>query len=311
MPERRFVVVASDTHTADLLVGIVPQDQRVTVLYLGAPSVELEALPADRVVFVPSLSSSMEAAVLGLGLRELIAPLDVVVLDSSQPSRDLAGWMSATLDLPVIWAVDALAVSEAGVITADRIVLGGSHRLVHEVAGGSGAIVMAKPTSSASDQDRPPRLAEVVEHRAEPAEGRVRVISGTSTPRVGAGLGAARIILSIGRGIGGPQHVDLYRELAERCGAALGASRVAVDSGWVPFAHQVGQTGTTVTADVYVAFGISGAIQHLAGMQTSKYIVAVNIDAGAPLCHVADLVVVADANEVAEILLKRLAEAGI
>lgn len=310
MTERRFLVVASDPATADLLLGVVPATANSTIIYLGEAPDDLAALPCDRVLSVSSLSASAEAPVVGAVLRDLIQQPDVLVLDSSQPSRDLSGWLAATLDLPLVWAVDALSVSDEGALVADRVVLGGSHRLVHELEAGLGAIVMVKPTSAASSQARAAKTTALAEHEAELPEGRVRVLSAAPSRRSGAGLGAARVILSIGRGIGGPQHVDLYRELADRCGAALGASRVAVDSGWVPFAHQVGQTGTTVASELYVAFGISGAIQHLAGMQTSKRIVAVNTDDGAPLCHVADLVVLADANEVAEALLKRFAEAG-
>jgi electron transfer flavoprotein alpha subunit len=114
----------------------------------------------------------------------------------------------------------------------------------------------------------------------------------------------------VGRGIGSAERLPLFRELAERLHAALGASRVVVDAGWLPFAHQVGQTGTAVAPDLYLAFGISGAIQHLAGMRASKQVVAINTDREATLCRLADLVIEGDATEVAERLLKRLAEAG-
>lgn len=310
MPEPRFLVVAPDATTADLLLGSIPTEAGSTIVYLGSAPDELRSLPCDRIVSLPSLSAITEPAVVGAVLRDLIELGDVVVLDSSQPSRDLAGWLSASLDLPLIWAVDSLVLAENEALIAERVVLGGTHRLLHEASPGKGVVVMVKPVTAASQQERAPRNPEIVERSVELAEGRVRVVSGSADIR-GAGLGAARVIVSIGRGVGGPENVGIYRELADRVGAALGASRVAVDSGWVPFAHQVGQTGTTVAADLYVAFGISGAIQHLAGMQASKRIVAVNTDKDAPLCHVADLVVLADANDVADALLKRLAEAGV
>jgi electron transfer flavoprotein alpha subunit len=213
-----------------------------------------------------------------------------VLLGSTQEGKEIAGRLAVKLDNGLL--TDAVAVDADG--TATQAIFAGSGIVKSKVTRGL-PIVTIRPNSitpaasaaspsieqltvDVSDSDK---LTKVVERVAEKKGSRPE-------------LTEAGIVVSGGRGVGSGDNFKLVEELADLLGGAVGASRAAVDSGFYPHQFQVGQTGKTVSPQLYVALGISGAIQHRAGMQTSKTIVAVNKDAEAPIFDLADYGVVGD-----------------
>jgi electron transfer flavoprotein alpha subunit len=227
---------------------------------------------------------------------EVVRPAAVLFAGSSM-GKDLAPRVAARLGAGLASDCTALAF-EGGRLVATRPVFAGkANQRVAFQAQPAVATLRPKLFSPAST----PGASAVVEPLAfawEPAPGRARVVDVVASAGGKADLTESEVIVSGGRGLKGPEHFALIEALADALGASVGASRAVVDAGWRPHAEQVGQTGKTVSPKLYVAVGISGAIQHLAGMSSSRCIVAINKDPEAPIFKVCDYGIVGDAFEV-------------
>lgn len=216
----------------------------------------------------------------------------VILMGGSTRGHDLAAWVAAELDAGVVPdAIDVKAVD--GAVRVTRPVYAGKLLADVHVTEGTQIITLrsrAFPKAESKGASGTPQWVEPVVSEDEiPTK-----IVGFESAEGTVSLTDASIIVSGGRGVGGPEGFEPVQALANVLGAALGASRAAVDAGWIPYEHQVGQTGKTVSPDLYIACGISGAIQHQAGMRTSKVIVAINKDPDAPIFKLARYGIVGD-----------------
>jgi electron transfer flavoprotein alpha subunit len=248
----------------------------------------------------PGDITAWAAAVAGVAASKRPA---AVILAHSLRGKDLGPRLAALLDAPMLSDCIALT-AEGGAIVARRPVYAGK-ALVNVVGIGELLVASLRPNAVMAEE-RP--AAGTVESAPVTTPDKslgavLKEIMAAAARKID--LTEASIIVSGGRGLKGPENFAMIEALAEELGAAVGASRAVVDAGWRPHADQVGQTGKTVAPQLYIAVAISGAIQHLAGMRTSKYIVAINKDPEAPIFKVADYGIVGDAFEV----VPRLTEA--
>ena len=215
-----------------------------------------------------------------------------ILIPSSAEGKEIGARLAIKIESGLI--TDAVDVTAEGVAT--QSVFAGNFTLTGKVTKGT-PIITVKPNSAAPEESA--GAGAVVEFAATISDAAKKAQIVASQPRQATGrpeLTEAAIVVSGGRGTGG--NFEPIEALADALGAAVGASRAAVDSGWMPHSFQVGQTGKTVSPQLYVANGISGAIQHRAGMQTSKTIVAVNKDEEAPIFELVDFGVVGDLHTV-------------
>jgi electron transfer flavoprotein alpha subunit len=234
-----------------------------------------------------------------LAASVLADPPDAILVPHTNRGRDVAARLSVMLDRPVLTNVVGLELAEEG-LRSLHAVFGGDTLVRARFSGGGPGLFLVRPKSFTAEVLDAAVDAEVVELASADAAGtnRVRVVSRYTPEADAIALDDAAVVVSGGRGLGSAANYALIEELASLLHAAPGASRAIVDAGWVPYSHQVGQTGKVVKPDVYIAVGISGALQHRVGMKDSKRIVAINSDPDAPIFSIADLGIVGDATKV-------------
>lgn len=226
-----------------------------------------------------------------------------VLMASSADGKEIAGRLAVRTNSGVV--TDAVDIEDG--IVAVQSVFGGSTIVRSSVTSGT-PVITVRPNSTAPTTAPAAGVRVAVSVDLAPSDSAARITGHTVEAKGGRpDLSEAAIVVSGGRGVGSAEAFALVESLADSLDAAVGASRAATDSGYYPHQFQVGQTGKTVSPQLYVALGISGAIQHRAGMQTSKTIVAVNKDAEAPIFELADYGVVGDLHTVVPALTQEIA----
>ena len=306
--------ISAETATLARQLGEASGRDVVGVVVGSGPA----AAATELAEFVPRVLSITEPQTADHAAGTIVGQRLATLIEREQPSflftgagpegRDVAGVVAALTGWGVL--VNAIDVrwEDGPVVTMS--VFGGKLKTTSRLTGEHGIVtvrpnvVTAEPSAAAgkvepTTVDDPLRLPLV------------KVVDRVAAADTAAPIEEARVIVAGGRGVGGPDGFRIVEELAEALGGAVGATRAAVDAGWIPYAQQIGQTGKIVKPALYLALGISGAIQHKVGMQTADAIVAVNRDPDAPMAEFADLFVVGDLFEVVPAILAALrARAG-
>jgi electron transfer flavoprotein alpha subunit len=234
---------------------------------------------------------------------------DAILIGATRDGRDVAARLSARLDLPVL--ANVVGIDTSGPRPASvHTIFGGSVVVRAEFTGPVPGIFLVQAKSFVPEPAEPAgqRSPDIVAIGV-PETGRgdgARVVGRHVAEHGGPKLDEAAVVVAGGRGLGSPANYALVTELAQLLHGAAGATRAVVDSGWVPYASQIGQTGKTVKPKVYVACGISGATQHLVGMKDAEHIIAINKDRQAPVFAIADLGVVGDVTTVLPKLIEAI-----
>ena len=276
----------------------------------GAPGA-VASVAAELAAYLPRVvaveaADAATAPIAGLAaqgaLQAIGADADASVFIGNSPDgRDTAGFLMAALGTGVI--SNAGGVTWDGGPVAEKGVFGGRLITTSSFADGHGIVTVPLGSVPAEEAAGAGAVETAVLAGAAPA---VTVLERVSEAAGAVQIEEAKIIVAGGRGVGGSEGFAIVGSLAEVLGGAVAASRAAVDAGWIPYARQVGQTGKIVKPDVYVALGISGAVQHKVGMQGARTIVAVNTDPDAPIAEFADLLVIGNLFDIVPALVAEL-----
>jgi len=286
----------------------------VTILVLGAGIAAIAAeasLLAEQVLVVDSAklaqySPETWAAAIAFVAAEGEAKL--VLIGGSRSGREYSPRVAVKLNAPLL--EDVIQLKQDGSATrAQRYTY--LARVTETVEASAPLVVVSVKPGIFAVTPPAAEAAEQFDVEVELPELRVQVTGKTKSQSARIALAEADIIISGGRGVGSPEgFAALVEGLADKLGAAVGATRVVVDAGWRPYAEQVGQTGKTVQPKVYIAIGISGAVQHLSGMNKAKTIVAINRDADAPIFQVADYGIVGDMQQIVPEMIRLVSKPG-
>jgi electron transfer flavoprotein alpha subunit len=271
---------------------------------------ELIARGADEVLVVEAAELATftvepHAAALA-GLIERRRP-EIIIAAATSTGRTLMPYVGVKCHAGLTADCTGLDIEpETGNLLQTRPAIGGNIMATIKTPTARPQMATVRPKSTRPPAADPARSGRIVrEGPTGKLASRVRRLDFVPADKGGA-LAEADVVVTAGRGVKRAENLDVVRDLADALGAALGASRDVVDRGWLPYAHQVGLSGKTVSPRLYVACGVSGAIQHLAGMQTAELIVAVNPDGDAQIFRVADLGIVGDLFEVLPVLTERI-----